>query len=234
MVVELRGIPHCFGAGKSLQRLGEISYWAAAFGSLREFDHELSPRHAVGTGELICEAAVRRDQGCRSAKLARRLLYRCRRHCVVCDMDPLSIHQNSEGGDPERSKATGNLLIVEPEELVRWSLVTYLSRSFSIFTADSKDAAIRVLSEQDIDAVVITDDMADPVGAQIESLARKRNADVRVIWMLSNPRAAKTFPPGTLAVDKPFELEHLAGLLQGNNQAVGGDTEENSCSPKTT
>ncbi len=152
----------------------------------------------------------------------------------MCDMDPLSIHQGSEGGDPERSKTAGNLLIVEPEELVRWSLVTYLSRSFSIFTADSKDAAIRVLIEHDIDALVIADDVTDPAGAGIESLARTRNADVRVVWTLSHSRPTKTFPPGTLAVEKPFELEHLAGLLQGNNQTVGGGAEENSCSPKTT
>jgi DNA-binding NtrC family response regulator len=149
-------------------------------------------------------------------------------------MDPLMNHQNSECGDPQRRAATGNLLIVEPEELVRWSLVTYLSRSFSVFTADSNDAAIRVLSEHDIDAVVIADDVTDPAGAQIEGLARTRNADVKVVWTLSHSRSTKAFPPGTLAVEKPFELEHLAGLLQGNNQTVGGGAEENSCSPKTT
>lgn len=152
----------------------------------------------------------------------------------MCYMEPLDIHQHGERGDPERSKVAGSVLIVEPEELVRWSLVTYLSRSFSVFTANSKDAAIRVLSEQDVDAVVIADDVTVSVGMDIESFAQNRNVDVRVVWTLSNPRAAKTLPPGTLTVEKPFELKHLAGLLQANNQLEGGGTEENSCSPKTT
>ena len=82
----------------------------------------------------------------------------------MSDMDPSSCHQNNEGCDPQHSSAAGNLLIVEPEELVRWSLVTYLSRSFSVFTADSTDAAVRILNEHDIDAVVIADDATGQAG----------------------------------------------------------------------
>ncbi|MBI4717967.1 MAG: hypothetical protein HY763_09205 [Planctomycetes bacterium] len=100
------------------------------------------------------------------------------------------------------------LLIVEPEPLLRWSLVTYLRRWFEVFAVDSDAAAQRVLDEQSVDAVVVSDQLSDKDVEEIEAHARSRNTGTRVVRTVISRREGVT--PW---IEKPFDLAELAVLL---------------------
>jgi len=120
-------------------------------------------------------------------------------------------------GDGDRTGSeSGRLLIVEPEPLLRWSLVTYLSRWFEVFPAESESAADRLLDEQPMDAVVVSDQLPNHQAEEIEAHARSRNAAARVIRTVTT-----VDDPRNRCIEKPFELSKLAGLL-GVKSAAGG------------
>ena len=116
-------------------------------------------------------------------------------------------------GDPAVPGETGQLLVVEPEELVRWSLVTYLTRWFDVFTAESRAVADRILDDRRIDAVVVSDDLTDRAAEEIEAHARSRNPSVRVVRTVTNPPGGQASVQDTFCLEKPFELSELASLL---------------------
>lgn len=131
-------------------------------------------------------------------------------------MSPSGTHSNGPSDNGRHAARPGpnrRLLIVEPEELVRWSLVTYLGRWFVAFSADSPAVADQILDEQAIDAVVISDDLSNQAGEEIAARARRRNPHVQVIWTLTRLDADRVVQPGSDVVEKPFELSHLASLL---------------------
>jgi len=105
------------------------------------------------------------------------------------------------------------ILIVEPEDLVRWSLVTYLAQWFEVHPAGSKAAADQILEDYPIDAVVVSDDLSDEAADEIEIHARSRNPAARVVRMVTHAPADKRLNKGTLRLEKPFELSRLGGLL---------------------
>lgn len=110
-----------------------------------------------------------------------------------------------------------HLLVVEPEELVRWSLVTYLAKWFDVFSADSRAAADRILDDHRVDAVVVSDDLSDRAAEVIEERARSKNPSVRVVRTVTSPPAGDAAALDTLCLEKPFQLSELANLLGVRN-----------------
>jgi DNA-binding NtrC family response regulator len=106
-----------------------------------------------------------------------------------------------------------HLLVVEPEELVRWSLVPYLARWFDVFSADSGAAADRILDEQRIDAAVVSDDLSDQAADVIEARVRAQNPCVKVVRVVTSPPPGDGAVPDTPCIEKPFQLSELATLL---------------------
>lgn len=120
------------------------------------------------------------------------------------------------------------LLIVEPDPLLRWSLVTYLSRWFQVIPADSSDQANFILDQYLIDALVVNDDHINHLADHIEHHARQRNAQTRIV------RTVMNFPKSTVRnqhcsyIEKPFNLSGLAHLLGVNvdiPSSVNGDSD---------
>ncbi|MGD2109763.1 MAG: hypothetical protein PVI86_10260 [Phycisphaerae bacterium] len=109
------------------------------------------------------------------------------------------------------------ILIVEPEDLVRWSLVTYLRQWFQVHPADSKAAVDQILEEFPIDALVLSDDMTYETADEIEQLVRSRYPSARVVRMVTDAPPDQHLNQGTLRLEKPFELSQLGGLLGANN-----------------
>jgi DNA-binding NtrC family response regulator len=105
------------------------------------------------------------------------------------------------------------VLVVEPEALVRWSLVTYLARWFDVLSADSRSAADKILDDQQVDAVVVSDDLSDRAVEDVEAHARSRNPDTRVIRTVTGPPSDKAADGATPRLEKPFDLSRLATLL---------------------
>jgi len=106
------------------------------------------------------------------------------------------------------------VLIVEPEALLRWSLVTYLGRWFQVFAADSVSAADRLLDEQPIDAAVLSDDLPDGGADQIERHLRIRNPTPCVVRTSTRPATGSGTSQTTARLEKPFDLTALANLLK--------------------
>ena len=106
-----------------------------------------------------------------------------------------------------------HVLIVEPEELVRWSLVTYLGKWFEVFSADSRTLADRILEERQIDAVVVSDDLSDRAAEAIAAHARSRNPAARVVRTLTGPPVPEPQDRDTSCLEKPFALSEVASLL---------------------
>lgn len=133
------------------------------------------------------------------------------------------------GSGTRQKKPT--VLVIEPEPLLRWSLTTYLGRSFSVYAVQSVNevrAAVRVGS---VDAVVLSGDLADEAEA-LCGLIRRSNPSLAVVRMVSNA-SDDSVTPGVVPIEKPFGLQALADLLwrslpdvsedqyQGKNRLAG-------------
>ncbi|MGB2984783.1 MAG: hypothetical protein WBE26_02780 [Phycisphaerae bacterium] len=140
--------------------------------------------------------------------------------------------QDAMAGNTSPSPAR-RLLIVEPEALVRWSLVTYLTKWFDVFTADSRATADHILDDQLIDAVVVSDDLSDRAPEEIEARARSRNPAARVVRTVTDSPGEQTSGLNTPRLEKPFELSKLAMLLGVPDASPSGGPCDNGCPPKT-
>ena len=123
--------------------------------------------------------------------------------------DPNGNHQTASGSNG----SAGQLLVVEPEALLRWSLVTYLGRWFEVQSAETKLAAERILDQHRIDAVVVSDELSEPTMEEIEAHARSRNSAMRVVRTVTTERLDQPLPNDTCCIEKPFDLARLARLL---------------------
>ena len=132
------------------------------------------------------------------------------------------------------SRPERRILIVEPEELVRWSLVTYLTRWFAVYSAAAESTAHRVLDSDTMDAVVISDDLQRPEVEQIESHALARNPSVQLVRTVTESPAEPTADGQTSHLEKPFQLAKLAELLGIQDVRRRRERKEPPCSSKTT
>ncbi len=105
------------------------------------------------------------------------------------------------------------LLVVEPESLLRWSLVTYLSRYFEIRSVTACDDADEMVRTDRFDAIVISDQIAPGVAANIERQARGRNPAVRIVRTVTDSHGEVEDAARVRWLEKPFRLAELAELL---------------------
>lgn len=114
---------------------------------------------------------------------------------------------------PERPP-DDNLLVVEPDALLRWSLVTYFSKWFNVFAVASTEAAAEIIDEELINAVIVSDALDATSVQAMEQRAVDCNHDVRIIRVVTSLRSATKDPFATGTLEKPFELAALADLLR--------------------
>lgn len=107
------------------------------------------------------------------------------------------------------------LLAVEPDALLRWSLVTYFGPRFDVRAVDTPEAGLAVLNSDMAAAVVVSDAVASLDVVNLERLAIARNPDVCIIRVVTSLRSAPDDAYATATLEKPFELSALAKLLPG-------------------
>lgn len=73
------------------------------------------------------------------------------------------------------------LLLVEPDNLMRWSLVAYLSRWFDVTSTDSIEAARQLLENQKLEAIVVSDAISSQAAAELEAQAIRRHPGARLV-----------------------------------------------------
>lgn len=148
-----------------------------------------------------------------TCRLARGLQRRLRRKRNVSAREPTTSKTGNSSDAVAPASRAENLLVVEPEELVRWSLVTYLGRWFAVFAPTSGASAESILEERRIDAVIVSDDLAGQAAERIAALARSRNPSVKIVRTLSGPGSGNAPPGDEMCLEKPFDLSELAALL---------------------
>jgi DNA-binding NtrC family response regulator len=105
------------------------------------------------------------------------------------------------------------VLVVEADNLTRWSLTKYLARWFQVLPADSMEVATRILDAGNIDALVVSDDLPDCTAEALLARARERNPAIRVVCTVTDSETAAICQREAVCVEKPFDLSALAGLL---------------------
>lgn len=105
------------------------------------------------------------------------------------------------------------VLIVEPEDLIRWSLVTYLRPRFQVHSAESKGTADKILEEHTIDVLIVSDDLSNQAADEIEHHAHSRNPSAQVVRLVTDTPADRSLNRNTLRLEKPFDLSSLGRLL---------------------
>ena len=131
----------------------------------------------------------------------------------MCQPKPTIREENGAVPQAQACRPGGNLLVVEPEALLRWSLTTYFAKWFQVFPTEARPAADRILNGHSIDALVLSDDLADQEADELEVAVRSQNSAARVIRTVSRPSRATGGDQATIHIEKPFELARLASLL---------------------
>lgn len=127
-------------------------------------------------------------------------------------------HQNNGIREPDAA-ANGTLpqrpclLIVEPEDLLRWSLTTYLGRWFEVYPTESPVAANRYLDERFFEAVVTSDELPEEALMDIETHAHSRNVATKLVRTVTSLCASCQRMPQGCCIEKPFQLSKLATML---------------------
>ncbi len=107
----------------------------------------------------------------------------------------------------------GILLVVEPDALLRWSLVTYFNKWFNVFAVATPDAGVEILDDESINALIVSDVLDASEVQRMERMACDRNPAVRIIRVVTSLRSAVNDPYASGTLEKPFELAALADLL---------------------
>ncbi len=107
-----------------------------------------------------------------------------------------------------------NLLVVEPDALLRWSLVTYFSKWFNVFAVATTDASVEILDAESINALIVSDVLDASEVQRMERMACDCNPAVRIIRVVTSLGAAANDPYASGTLEKPFELAALADLLR--------------------
>ncbi len=89
----------------------------------------------------------------------------------------------------------------------------YLHATFEVYAADNTAAAINVLNQHAVDAVVVAEDLPGHGADDVEDRARAANPNTTVVRMFTQPGARTPERARTRRIEKPFSLSALARLL---------------------
>jgi signal transduction histidine kinase len=130
---------------------------------------------------------------------------------------PLTPQQQPPRAGTAPPRGAGRVLFVEDDALVREAVVRGLEDAgFDVVVASSGDAALAML-ERGLDTDVVFSDIVMPgkvSGIDLAAIVRERRPGLPVVLATgyTDRRAAL---PGVQVLSKPYEIEHLVGLLTG-------------------
>ena len=114
---------------------------------------------------------------------------------------------------PATCARRGRLLLLEPNELTRWSITTYLERWFAVETAESSDVAARMVERSPFDALVLSEAISPQDVTRIQRMASRPGTAVKTVCTVTAASEPVTVESQTVQLEKPFELASLARLL---------------------
>jgi DNA-binding NtrC family response regulator len=125
-------------------------------------------------------------------------------------------HARSKAKSPLRDPrplAGGRVLLVEPDHLTMWSLVTYLQRWFTVESTHCGMEAEKLLRAQPLSAVIVSDQLPGRTAESLLQLAQTLQPPVRTVLMVTGEADAHTCAACSTRIEKPFELADLGRLL---------------------
>lgn len=122
---------------------------------------------------------------------------------------------------PEKTPASRNLLVVDDETLIRWSLSERLTEAgYAVTEAEDASNALRVINTAatPIDLALLDYKLPDGDGVSLLKIIKARRPACRVILMTAfgSPEMAEdAFNGGAFAiVNKPFQLDEVSRLVE--------------------
>lgn len=115
---------------------------------------------------------------------------------------------------PPEGMNRGRVLVVEDEDLLRWSIERYLGRrGFAVESAPDGQTAVGLLGQTSFDVVITDLGIAGANGLAIAAEARRRSAETQVVIITgqgSKDTVLQALRQGVLDfIEKPFEMELL-------------------------
>jgi len=110
------------------------------------------------------------------------------------------------------------VLVIEPDNLTRWSIQAYLCSHCRVTPVRSVRSALEMLSTCTPDMIVLSDALPSEQTTELIRHARQRNASLRIVQLVSDLHALLS-EPGVIVLEKPFALARLAELLPGLGHA---------------
>jgi len=114
---------------------------------------------------------------------------------------------------PTGTPLLGRILLVERDELVRWSIGKFMQRWFAIESIESPNWVEQLAKPPRICGLILSDEVSAIEAAAIQELVRRRLPDVRTVRMTTGTQEADGLADGTVYLEKPFELSELARVL---------------------
>jgi DNA-binding response OmpR family regulator len=131
---------------------------------------------------------------------------------------PRTDTQASTPAAPPES-AIGRVLVVEPDQLTRWSLHTYLSRWFEVVAVAGTEGPPRA-DERPFDALVLSDRVARDLARALLRQSRLENPDLLAVLLVTGDREPAADLVADARIEKPFALTELAHLLGVAREAL--------------
>lgn len=122
-------------------------------------------------------------------------------------------HLDQNRSSARAVRAHGSLLIVEPDDLIRWSITTYLSDWFEVYSTGSSDQAESLLRERSMTALVLSDELSEQAADRLRDRARDRSPNVRIVHTVAECTVETPDGIAYACIEKPFELRRLAEIL---------------------
>lgn len=129
-------------------------------------------------------------------------------------MDSKQVRSSPElAADGGRPVMAGHVLVIEPDELMAWSVATYLRRWFDVVCATSAEEAQQLAERGDFDAIVVSDRVRRDQVTALEARVRDAAPRAQSILMITTDDEPSADAGRAVRIEKPFALADLARLL---------------------
>jgi DNA-binding NtrC family response regulator len=114
----------------------------------------------------------------------------------------------------ERFQATGRVLVVEDESLIRHCLCEQLcDHGFDVVSAANGDEALALLNDPDVNFVITDIRMPGSIdGLRLAYMLHEERPEIEVV-VVSGHVAQATLPPDVPLVRKPYNIKDLVGAI---------------------
>lgn len=110
------------------------------------------------------------------------------------------------------------LLVVDPDNLLRWSVQTYFARWYDVRATSEVDEAMRWLGDGGCHALIVSEDLTAADLSGLEKAARAKDPQTLIVHMGTRLSPGPRSVHNTVYVEKPHVLPRLIDLFRGGRR----------------